>query len=91
MAGRKFVLIVTDRDSGEFTVEGPMDDDRPWNTAVVDAQKVGRNIRCFGMGNLEPDMAAAEWEVAYRGAKRLAPGSIVAPVPVVAFARRAGR
>ena len=36
MANRQFVLIVVDRDTGEFTIEGPMVDDRPWN-AVVDA------------------------------------------------------
>jgi glycosyl hydrolase family 15 len=34
MTQRKFVLIVVDRDTGEFTVEGPMSDDRRWNTAV---------------------------------------------------------
>src|SRR4051812_12702920 len=61
MAQRQFLLIVVDRDTGEFTVEGPMSDDRPWNTAVVNAQKVGRNIRCFGMGDLTPEIAAGEW------------------------------
>ena len=34
MTQRKFVLIVVDRDAGEFTVEGPISDDRPWNSAV---------------------------------------------------------
>jgi hypothetical protein len=29
MSGRSFVLVVVDHDSGEFTVEGPMSDDRP--------------------------------------------------------------
>jgi hypothetical protein len=50
LVGRTFALIVVDRDAGEFGLEGPMDDDRPCNKAVVDAQKVGRNIRCFAMG-----------------------------------------
>ena len=78
MTGRSFVLIVVDRDTGEFTVEGPMTDDRPWNKAVVNAQKVGRNIRCFGMGDITPDAAAAEWQVAH-GGRRIAAGSIVTP------------
>ena len=54
MPGRSFVLIVVDRDTSEFTAEGPMIDDRPWNKAVVEAQKDGRNIRCFGMGDVPP-------------------------------------
>ena len=76
MSGRTFVLIVVDRDTGEFTVEGPMGDDRPWNKAVVDAQQVGRNIRCFAMGDMTPDAAAAEWQEAH-GGHRVAAGSIV--------------
>ena len=58
MTKRQFVLVVVDRDTGEFTVEGPMRDDRFWNRAVVNAQKVGRNIRCFSMGDITPDVAA---------------------------------
>ena len=76
MAHRQFVLIVVDRDTGEFTVEGPMSDDQPWNSAVVNAQKIGRNIRCFGMGDIAPDIAASEWRSAYGGI-RTASGSIV--------------
>ena len=58
MSTRQFVLVVLDRDTGEFTIEGPMIDDRPWNIAVVEAQRTGRNLRCFGMGDLSPDAAA---------------------------------
>jgi hypothetical protein len=76
MARRQFVFVVVDRDTEEFTVEGPMSDDRPWNTAVVNAQKVGRNIRCFGMGDLAPTVAAAEWQASF-GGQRIASGSIV--------------
>jgi len=76
MPGRTFVLIVVDRDAGEFTVEGPMTDDRPWNKAVVDAQKIGRNIRCFSMGDMTPDAAAAEWQNGH-GGRRVVAGSIV--------------
>jgi hypothetical protein len=78
MSGRTFVLVVVDRDTGEFTVEGPMNDDRPWNKAVVDSQKTGRNIRCFGMGDMNPTLAAAEWQTVH-GGQRIAAGSIVAP------------
>ena len=76
MTQRKLVLVVVERDTGEFTVEGPMSDDRPWNSAVVNAQKIGRNIRCFGMGDLAPDIAAGEWRSSYGGI-RIASGSIV--------------
>ena len=76
MTKRQFVLVVVDRDTDEFTVEGPMSDDRLWNSAVVNAQRVGRNIRCFSMGNIRPDVAAAEWHSSY-GGRRIASGSIV--------------
>ena len=78
MARRQFVLVVVDRNTGEFTIEGPMVDDRPWNSAVVDAQRFGRNLRCFGMGDVKPDAAAAEWQ-ARHGGIRLAAGSLVWP------------
>lgn len=83
MAKRQFVLVVVDRDTGEFTVEGPMSDDRLWNSAVVNAQRGGRNIRCFGMGDVSPHVAATEWHSSY-GGRRIASGSIVwAPDHVV--------
>jgi hypothetical protein len=42
-----FYLIITDKDNGTFSVEGPpMTDDRVWNHAVVVAQKSGRQVRC---------------------------------------------
>lgn len=78
MAGRKFVLVVVDRDTGEFGVEGPMNDDRPWNRAVVEGQRFGRNLRCYAMGDQTPDAAAGEWQSIY-GGRRVAPGSIVLP------------
>lgn len=76
MKKRQFILVVVDRDTGEFTVEGPMSDDRLWNSAVVNAQRVGRNIRCFSMGNIAPDVAATEWHLSY-GGRRIGSGSIV--------------
>jgi len=78
MTSRTFVLIVVDRDSGEFTVEGPMSDERGWNKAVANAQQLGRNVRCFGMGDMTPEAAAAEWQVVH-GGQRIAAGSIVGP------------
>ena len=76
MKKRQFVLVVVDRDTGEFTVEGPLSDDRLWNSAVVNAQRVGRNIRCFSMGEIPPDVAATEWHSSY-GGRRIGSGSIV--------------
>lgn len=78
MSGRSFVLIVVDRDTAEFTVEGPMTDDRPWNTAIAVAQTLGHNVRCFQLGDLTPEVAAAEWRAAC-GGRRLAAGSIISP------------
>ena len=80
MSPREFVLLVVDRETGEFSVEGPMTDDRFWNKAVIDAQVKGRKICCFGMGDLSPDAAASEWlSLCNGGARRLAAGSIVTP------------
>ena len=79
LSARTFVLVVVDRDTGEFTIEGPMTDDRPWNKAVVEAQKVGRKIRCFSMGDMPTAAAAVEWQTAY-GGHHIAAGSIVTPV-----------
>jgi hypothetical protein len=76
MTQRQFVFVVVDRDTDEFTVEGPMSDDRSWNSAVISAQKAGRNTRCFGMGDIAPDIAADEWRSS-RGGRRIAAGSIV--------------
>ena len=83
MSGRTFVLVVVDRDAGEFTVEGPMSDDRPWNSAAVNAQKAGRNIRCFSVGNMKVDAAASEWE-AMQGGRRVTAGSILTPTHNIA-------
>ncbi len=76
MTQRQFVLVVVDPDTGEFSVEGPMSDDRPWHRAVIDAHSAGRNVRCFAMGDLAPDVAAAEWRLSH-GGRRTASGSLV--------------
>ena len=69
MPARSFVLVVLDRDTGEFTIAGPVGDDRAWNNAVVDAQRRDRNFRCFSMGNMTPDDAASEWQALYGGVR----------------------
>lgn len=78
MSGRDFVLLVVDRDTAEFSVEGPMTDDGPWHRAIQCAQYAGRNIWMLPMGSLTPDAAAAEW-LAASGGRRVATGSIIAP------------
>jgi len=67
MTKRQFVVIVVDGDAGEFTVEGLISDDRPWNSAVVNAKKIGCDIRFFGMRDLEPSVAAAERQASTAG------------------------
>lgn len=39
-------LVIMDDDRKEFSVEGPMTNDDPWNKAVCQAQKQGRQVRC---------------------------------------------
>jgi hypothetical protein len=63
-----------------------MRDDRPWNRAIVDAQRIGRNVRCFEMGNLAPDAAATEWQ-SNHGGRRVAAGALS---QIVASARSPG-
>lgn len=79
MAIKPFVLIVTDKDKGEFCVEGPMANDEPWNAAVDAAQKAGREVSCQTPS--EPERSNVEKAaVGYArefGYKRVPAGSIV--------------
>jgi hypothetical protein len=72
-----FFLIVVDHDKNEFTVEGPMFDDQPWNRAVMSAQNQGRNVRCFNGGPSRLE-ALVEWQQHFRH-NLVRPGSIVWP------------
>jgi hypothetical protein len=54
-----FVLVVLDHDKKEFSVEGPMLDNNPWNTANVKAKEAGRNINCSVRGG-EPERSNVE-------------------------------
>jgi len=71
-----FYMIVTDKDNGTFSVEGPMTDDRPWNHAVVVAQKSGRRVRCSTASGSSAEDAARDWLQRYSG-KQVLPGEIV--------------
>lgn len=71
-----FYLIITDRYNGTFSVEGPMTDDRPWNHAVVVAQKAGPEVRCATEGGFSVEDAARNWLQRYSG-KQVLPGEIV--------------
>jgi hypothetical protein len=73
---QSFYLIVTDRANGTFSVEGPMTDDRPWNHAVVVAQKSGRQVRCSTAGGVSAEDAARNWLQRYSG-QQVPPGEIV--------------
>ena len=75
---RPFFLIVIDEDRGIFSVEGPMIDDRPWQSAARKARDQQRRIVC-GPTGADRELLAAE----FRGTRKLAgvpPGSIVRPI-----------
>ena len=72
-----FYLIVAHHDRCVFSVEGPMTDDHPWESAARYARDHERRITC-GPAGPDRDALAAE----YRQAHKLAgvpPGSIVRP------------
>jgi hypothetical protein len=46
-----FYLIVTDHDRGVFAVEGPMADDRPWQSAAREARNHRHRISCGPTGS----------------------------------------
>jgi hypothetical protein len=70
LQGRIFVLVVVDRDTGEFTVEGPMADDRPWNKAVVALRGSAVTFAALAWGTCRPRrggrMASRAWQPADR-------------------------
>lgn len=43
---KQFWLVIMDDDRKEFSVEGPMTNDDPWNKAVCEAQEHGRQVHC---------------------------------------------
>jgi hypothetical protein len=78
MIKQPFLLVVTDRDRGVFTIEGPMSDDTQWNSAVVAAQEAGRQINCHtpGPGTKEQVAHSVASEL---GLTQVQSGSIVHP------------
>jgi len=74
--GAPFYMIITNKDNGTFSVEGPMTDDRHWNNAVVVAQKAGRQVRCLTASGFSAEDAARSWVQRYSG-KQVLPGAIV--------------
>jgi hypothetical protein len=77
--GQPFYLIITDHNRGVFAVEGPMTDDRPWQSAAREARNHQRRIVCGPTGTDRDELTAE-----YRRAHKLAgvpPGSIVKPRP----------
>lgn len=71
-----FYLVIVDDDSGEFTVEGPMQDDTSWNTAVCRAQDQQRKVCCSTAHGSSAEAVAATWQKTY-GGKLVPSGSIV--------------
>src|SRR5262245_17854612 len=73
-------LIVVDEDRKQFTVEGPLADDRPWNAAIAAAQQEGRKIKCCNLGSASRAHAKELWQQHYGHFYQFVPpGRIVAP------------
>jgi|ERR1700733_9214260 len=74
----QFFLILSDYDQGFFSVEGPMTDDQPWNSAARHARdNLRRRVVCGPTGP-DRDALAAEFQRAEKLAG-VPPGSIVRP------------
>jgi hypothetical protein len=74
-----FYLIVIDHDRGVFAVEGPMTDDRPWQSATRYARDRQRRITC-GPSGPDRDGLVAEFLREHQLAG-VPPGSVVRPRP----------
>jgi len=73
-----FYLIVADHHLGVFSVEGPMTDDQPWQSAARHARDhQQRRVVCGPTGS-DRDALAAEYQRAHKLAG-VPPGSIVRP------------
>lgn len=44
---QSFLLVILDHDTKGFSIEGPMDDDKPWTDALIAAQEEGRSVTFF--------------------------------------------
>jgi hypothetical protein len=63
MGESAFFLIVIDEDRKQFTVEGPLVDDQPWNSAIAAARDDGRKVRCCNIGSKSRADAISEWDL----------------------------
>jgi hypothetical protein len=76
----EFFLIIIDEDRKQFTVEGPLTDDQPLNSAIAAAKYQGRKIRCCNIGSVSRADALAEWQRHYGHFYRFVEsGRIVSP------------
>jgi hypothetical protein len=75
---RPIFLIVIDEDRGVFSVEGPMTDDHPWQSAARKARDRQHRIVC-GPAGVDRDALAADF-VRMKKLAGVPPGSIVRPV-----------
>ena len=69
-----FFLIVIDHDRGVFATEGPMTDDRPWQSAARVARDHQRRITCGPAGPDRDALAAGTHKLT-----GVPPGSIMRP------------
>jgi len=73
-----FFLVVTARDKNVFKIEGPMVDDRRWNSAVCRAQGAGRKVHCHTAGSTNREEIAFQMRRTF-GLRLLESGSIIVP------------
>jgi len=73
-----FFLVVTDHDRGVFAVEGPMTDDRSWQSAARAARDHQQRITC-GPAGPDRDALAAEYGSQHKFITGVPPGSIMRP------------
>ena len=59
-----FFLVVADHDRGVFAVEGPMNEDRPWEAAAQFARSDEHRFTCGPRGT-DRDALAAEFRRAH--------------------------
>ena len=80
MKESELFLIVVDEDRKQFSVEGPLADDGPWNAAIKAAQQEGRKIKCCNLGSPSRVHAKELWQQHYGHFYQFVPpGRIVAP------------
>jgi hypothetical protein len=73
-------LVVVDDDRKQFTVEGPLTDERPWNVAITAAQQEGRKVKSVNLGSSSRAEAMRVWQEHYGHFYQFVPpGRIISP------------